>query len=744
METKEQLDKASKYANFGAKITPTQIMIKFKKEHNLKVLSVILSVVFLCNACLYADPVLKYTLRLKAGQGDDTYQRIIEARGQDEFYRLGENSTQVTKKHIDELLDNADAKGRKRLFEILDKAVRDKGFNRLNVQQRYVYVRLLTYGDAAFVEELLGLNHKSKEGLQRLFSEKATVSFADVSRAILAGVIDENPDVSFNTSNRMLDSPKILLIGPYKADAPRIGQFLAPPMGLYRIASYLDIFGIEVDVCDTDLLGEEKLEKMVKSNKYDIIGFSLLHPTVKNDIRLMHRLHEISPHSLLVAGGQGGAFNQKQLFEKTPVSVVARGFGEFSMLDMSVTFDRDRFVPGSFKGIPGLYLKGENNEPIETLFPGRYTMDDFRVISFVYDFSRVPYREYWRYMRGFYTDEQLLMMKNDKSLYTIRMITSSHCPVGCLFCSATNFLDDAIGGRQRPLILSAKDINILMQRALRAYPETEAFYFNDDDFIINKNRIFELADLVEQKFGDRGLYFLTLARVDDVNPQILKRMKETGFGLIIYGVESFSDRLLQDMHKKVRVKNGESPGKIARQAVEWTLEAGIVPLINLLIFYPTTRVDDLRITIDATVELMQKGAMVAVNTYVIPFAGSKIAAMEGYEHKMEEFIIEGSGSSFSTGVAVLPENKDMKDLAEASLRLKPLILREIREKYAFQEAPLPLPIDTLALFAAIYRNLGLATIEIDRTIDDIMLSKIKGATDAEITPELANASRTGI
>lgn len=54
-------------------------MLKFRKDHNFKVVSVILSILFFCNSSLYSYPDSKDTLRLEVGQGDDTYDRINEA-----------------------------------------------------------------------------------------------------------------------------------------------------------------------------------------------------------------------------------------------------------------------------------------------------------------------------------------------------------------------------------------------------------------------------------------------------------------------------------------------------------------------------------------------------------------------------------------------------------------------------------------------------------------------------------------
>ena len=113
---------------------------------------------------------------------------------------------------------------------------------------------------------------------------------------------------------------KILLVGPYKNSELRIGQYLSPPLGIYRIKSYIEKNSSSiVEVIDVDLKGRKFLFDSLKKNKYSIIGFSLLQPTLKNDLPLIHEVKTLSPDSLLIAGGQGAVFNYELLLKETPI-----------------------------------------------------------------------------------------------------------------------------------------------------------------------------------------------------------------------------------------------------------------------------------------------------------------------------------------------------------------------------------------------------------------------------------------
>jgi len=53
-----------------------QIMMKFEKGYNSRIVLTIISIVFLCSTNLYSYPMSEDSLRLEVGQGDDTYERM--------------------------------------------------------------------------------------------------------------------------------------------------------------------------------------------------------------------------------------------------------------------------------------------------------------------------------------------------------------------------------------------------------------------------------------------------------------------------------------------------------------------------------------------------------------------------------------------------------------------------------------------------------------------------------------------
>ena len=517
---------------------------------------------------------------------------------------------------------------------------------------------------------------------------------------------------------------KVLLVGPFKDAGLRVGQFLSPPNGIYRIASFVrKKTGAVVDVVDCDLEGVQKLEEMVLKNNYALVGFSLLYPTLENDLRLMHKVKHLSPGSVLVAGGQGAVFLKELLFLNSPLDLIVHGFGEFPIVDILNAIEHGAKLPEDFCNIQGLSIRTQNGI-IDTPNKQSYSNQDFFEITSSFDYSAVPYERYWDYMESKYSPRELEVMKNDGLLYTIRIMTSSHCPVKCSFCSATNFLDDAVGRRQCALEMNVEDVITAVKESIKFHPAVNAFYFVDDNLLQNGERVEKLCRRLVSEFGEMKLNFFCLSRVDNIKPNILSLMKVAGFKLIIYGVESFSNKILKDMGKKVASSN---PSKMAEKVVLQTLGAGITPLMNLILFYPTTTFEDIEETIEKSLPLIEKGARLTVFSFVEVYPGADILKESGLEFSFEK--LEVDGSSFEVPRLIMPRDPKIKEFALSSLKKRDKIVAEISERYGY-EKELPHPVFALSLFLAIYTLMGKPTKRIEHLIEVMMTeAKEKGVEE---------------
>jgi len=530
----------------------------------------------------------------------------------------------------------------------------------------------------------------------------------------------------------MMKVLKVLLISSFKNENLRVGQYLSPPYGLYRIASYIrKKLGIDIEVFDPDLYGINKLYDLIESEKFDIIGFSLLQPTLKNDIPLIHSVSRLSPSSLLIAGGQGAVFNIDFLMRFSPLNIVVKGFGEFALEEILKNFNRTGSLIERFGDVRGLAIK--NNEEIyNTPLSLPYTQEQFEEISLAFDFEKVPYEEYWSFMEKIYSEAHLKIMKNENMIRTIRLMSTSHCPMGCSFCSSTHFLDNATCNKQKLVSLTPEQLISLVQRAKSAHPEVESFYFCDDDLLQDRERIYKFCDLLEKNNEFKDITFFCLTRPDRIDSELLKKMYRNGFKLIIYGVDSFSNKILEDMNKKLSVNDKKA---LMSNSVIKTLDVGITPLMNIILFYPTVSYKDITETIETSLNLIERGARLSVYAYVEAYAGADILKDENLDFVYEE--IKLNNQIIKIPKIVLPKTPEVKKLAEESIILRDLLIPSILKEYEWKGV-VPHPLYGLALFLAVYKKLNLDTSKIESLIQKVMSFKQEIALENPLANKLGD------
>src|SRR5581483_3805126 len=131
-------------------------------------------------------------------------------------------------------------------------------------------------------------------------------------------------------------SPRVLLIGPYD---PHCGEytFLAPPLGVWRLAGVLHAAGAHADVFDPNCCvgpPTRALERVLGQHRWDVIGVSTTGMTLRFDLELAHLARRLAPHALLIAGGMEATFRPELLFELGPFDRVILGEGERPLLEI--------------------------------------------------------------------------------------------------------------------------------------------------------------------------------------------------------------------------------------------------------------------------------------------------------------------------------------------------------------------------------------------------------------------------
>src|SRR5688572_2449973 len=145
-----------------------------------------------------------------------------------------------------------------------------------------------------------------------------------------------------------VDSPRILLVGPYD---PHCGEytFLAPPLGVWRLAGVLGAAGVEVKVFDPICCvgpPERALEREILRESWDVIGMSTTGMTLKFDLELAHLARRLAPKALMVAGGMEATFKPQLLFDIGPFDRIVLGEGERPLLELAARLRSNQALGG--------------------------------------------------------------------------------------------------------------------------------------------------------------------------------------------------------------------------------------------------------------------------------------------------------------------------------------------------------------------------------------------------------------
>jgi radical SAM superfamily enzyme YgiQ (UPF0313 family) len=380
---------------------------------------------------------------------------------------------------------------------------------------------------------------------------------------------------------------KFLLINP------AIGKQRLPayfPLGLGYIAQILLEEGHDISVLDINAhrWSDDEVEQRLRKAEFEVVGITGMVTEFGAVQRLSRLIKEINHDALIILGGGLATAFPHVVLERTQVDIVVIGEGEVTIRELAESLAEG----SSLEKVKGIWYKLKDN--IYATQP-RELIKDLDTIPF-------PARHLFPMERYFQNPVPYLRMF-DPRVIPANMITSRGCPYRCTYCF------HGLWGyhfRARSADNVVAEIKFLHEK----YGVTGIF-FMDDTFVLDRERVLAICDRLMQE----GLNIIWAAsgRVNLVDREMLERMRAAGCRAILYGIESGSQQILNEMHKGVTVKQ-------ARQAVLNTWQAGILPVGYLMIgmFSETSQ------TVEETVRFCNETGLISGFSYVTPFPGTEL------------------------------------------------------------------------------------------------------------------------
>jgi radical SAM superfamily enzyme YgiQ (UPF0313 family) len=336
---------------------------------------------------------------------------------------------------------------------------------------------------------------------------------------------------------------------------------LFPPLSLAWVAGIAEKAGHEVTIIDarTLRLSREDVLDRLRQFAPDVIGFMMTTYMYRETLEWIQYLKKNLNVPVIVGG-----YNLR-VYPRESVAPPEIDFGvvEHAYYTLPKLFEE---LAGHrrFGDVPGLVYK-QNSKTIVT--PHEMPID----------FDKFPSPA-----RHLLPNELYAEFPTERRNFTV-MVTSLGCPRQCGFCEAGGTLY----GPRRPETVVAE-----IEECYTKYGVREIDIF-DYEFPIFRDRTLEICRLLKEKKLD--LEWACRARVDSVDEQLLREMKDAGCRRIYYGIESGVQEILDRVNKGVALRKVE-------ETVRMTKEMGMRPLGFFLVGAP----GDTRETVKQTVKFAKR------------------------------------------------------------------------------------------------------------------------------------------
>jgi radical SAM superfamily enzyme YgiQ (UPF0313 family) len=376
------------------------------------------------------------------------------------------------------------------------------------------------------------------------------------------------------------------------------------PMVPAYAATMLSRAGYEV-VWD-DAIAEEKTYAQwlsdVERSAPDVMMIETKTPVVKRHWKIIGDVKRVSPETKVVLVGDHVTALPRESMENSRVDYVITG-GDYDFLLLNLV----QYLSGKTGSLePGIWYR-ENGE-IKTT--GDFILN--------HDLNSLPFidrdlTKWWlyAYKNGNY--------KRTPGTYTM---VGRDCwwrkNGGCGFCAWTVLYPTF---RVRKPELLADEVENLVEK----YNVKEVF--DDTGTFPVGGWLRRFANLMIERKLNEKIYFSCNMRFGALNEEDYQLLKKAGFRMLLYGLESASQKTLDMINKGVTVE-----GMI--EEIQWASKAGLEPHITIMVGYPWETREDAWNTFKLAKYFFEKGwAKTLQVTVVIPYPGTKLfeqAKKEGW------------------------------------------------------------------------------------------------------------------
>jgi hypothetical protein len=351
---------------------------------------------------------------------------------------------------------------------------------------------------------------------------------------------------------------KILFMDEYEVSPEEIHKDL-----MTQEVRHVSILPSDYSIDDVDKvmklitnLTEYSLGRIRQTSGVDVVGFHVTWDSTLLSLLVAKKLKDKDKGVLIVFGGPdcSRSFRGRLIPHLGFVDAVATGEGEKTI-----------------SGLLAAWKVGKDLRTRGSIVNEKGTVVDCGEPELIPDLDTLPFPDY--------SD---LPLRNYKAFYGLPILTSRGCRYRCSFCVDRaaiwnkTFRERSMGNVVREILHLCEEY----------HPKT--LYFCDSSLNPTLKRLNQLCDgfyEVRKSIGNELTWGGDI-RATPLNQSTLKMMHEVGCRYLMFGAESGSQKILDDMHKGVTTKS-------MTDAFKWATEAGIWVFTYWIVGYPSETAEDL-------------------------------------------------------------------------------------------------------------------------------------------------------
>lgn len=333
---------------------------------------------------------------------------------------------------------------------------------------------------------------------------------------------------------------KVLLVNPsYQSRISAIAQIsVGPPLGLAYMAAMLKgLKGVQIRIIDANALAipDDELCSKILDISPDIVGFTATTPTIDQVGRIISRIKASNSKILTLIGGIHATLMPYQTLKKyKSIDFLISGEGEYTFLELIKALKDNKDIGG----ISGLFYRDN----------GKILRNSSR--PFIKNLDELPFPARDLLPNHLYRSPD---SKNFSCIIAMR-----GCPARCIYCAVRKIAGSKLRKR------SPKNVVDEIEECYKKY-NANFFSFLDDTFTYDNGWVKNLCDEIKNRGLHNKIKWICLTRVDCIDEELVRRMKEAGCYKIEFGIESGAPEILAYIKKGIRLEQVKKAFKIAKK-----------------------------------------------------------------------------------------------------------------------------------------------------------------------------------